>query len=50
MVAQSVLRLATGWDGPGIESRWSQDFPHLSSPVIRPTQPPTQWVPGLSRD
>jgi hypothetical protein len=26
-----------------------QDFPHLSRPTLEPTQPPVQWVPGLSR-
>jgi hypothetical protein len=47
-VAQSV---ATGYelDGPGIESRVGRDFSHTSSPAMRPTQPPVQWVPGLSR-
>jgi hypothetical protein len=38
-----------GLDGPGIESRWGRDFPHLSRPALKSIQPPTQWVPGLSR-
>ena len=37
-----------GLDGPGIESRWGQDFPHLSIRDLGPTQSPVQWVPGLS--
>jgi hypothetical protein len=43
--------MATGYglDGPGIESRWGRDFPHLSRPTLGPTQPPVQWVLGLSR-
>jgi hypothetical protein len=47
----SVVGIATayGLDGPGIESRWGRDFPHLYRPTLRPTQPPVQWVPGLSR-
>jgi hypothetical protein len=28
-----------GLDGPGMESRWGRDFPHLS----RPTQPPVKY-------
>jgi hypothetical protein len=43
------IATAYGLDGPGIESRLRRDFPHLSRPVLRPTQPPVQWVPGLSR-
>jgi hypothetical protein len=27
-----------GLEGPGIESRWGRDFPHLSRPAPRPTQ------------
>ena len=47
----SVVCIATGYglEGPGIESRWGRNFPHLSSPSLGPTQPPIQWVLGLSR-
>jgi len=40
----SSVGIATGYgmDGPGIESRWGRDFPHLFRPVLGPTQPPVQ--------
>ena len=49
--ADSSVGTATGYglDGPGIESRWGRDFLHLSRPSLGPTQPPVQWVLGLSR-
>jgi hypothetical protein len=37
------------FDGLGIESRWGRDFSHTSRPPLGSTQPPVEWVPGLSR-
>ena len=35
----SVVGIATAYelDGPGIESPWGRDFPHLSRPALKPT-------------
>jgi hypothetical protein len=38
-----------GLDGPGIKSQWEKDYLHMSRPVLGHTQPPVQWVPGISR-
>jgi hypothetical protein len=47
----SSVSIATGYglDGPGIESWWGRDFSHTSRPALGHTQPPVQWVLGLSR-
>ena len=41
MGRDSSVVIATRYrlDGPGIESRLRRDFPHLSRPALRPTQP-----------
>ena len=46
----SAVGIATGYGlgGPGIEFRCGRDFPHLSRPALEPTQPPVQWIRGLS--
>ena len=51
MGRDSSVCIATryGLDGPGIESQWGQDFPQPFRPALEPTQPPLQWVLGLSR-
>ena len=47
----SVVSIATRYrlEGPGIESRWGEISLHLSGQVPGPTQPPVQWILGLSR-
>jgi len=46
----SPVGIATeyGLDGPGSNPSDEEIF-RPSKPVLGPTQPPVQWVPGLSR-
>jgi hypothetical protein len=47
----SAVSIGTGYglDGLGIESRWGRDFPKMFRPALGTTQPPVQWITGLSR-
>jgi len=49
-VACSSVGIATdeGLDGPGSNPGGDENF-SPSKPVLGPTQPPIQWVPGPSR-
>jgi hypothetical protein len=48
-----VIATHYGLDGPGIESWWGRDFPHLSRPSpeggVVPVLPPIQWILGHFR-
>ena len=46
-IVRSLQRLGYGLHGPGIEYWWERDFPQTSRPVLVPTQPPIQLLPGL---
>ena len=47
IIPWSWIATRYGLEGSEFKLRWGEDFPHPSSPGLRPTQPPTQWVPCL---
>ena len=47
-VGQVAQSTDYGLDGPG-SNPCEDDIFHTSRPVLGPTQPPVQWVPGLSQ-
>ena len=50
MARNSSVGLATLYslDGLGIETTWGQNYLHLSRLALASTQPPVEWVPGVS--
>ena len=46
-IKQCFWATRCGLDGPGIESRWIRDFPHLPRSFLGLTQPSIYWISGL---